>query len=258
MKNIKVMLCILVAFVVASCNDEEPARAQLQIRLTDSPGSYEEVNVDIQDVLVSNSEEDTGWLSLANINRGVYNLLDFTNGADTLLADASIPVGEINQVRLVLGENNTVKIGGEIFDLDTPSGQQSGLKIKLQIEIIEGVDYKVILDFDAAKSVVKAGNSGKYNLKPVIRAFLEAENGSIAGTIEPKEVNTVISAILGTDTISTYSNEEGNFLLGGMEPGTYDVLIRPDTAYDYNNKHIKDVTVLLGQKTELGTVPLED
>ncbi len=43
-------------------------------------------------------------------NQGIYNLLEFVNGQDTLIVDEDIPSGYISQIRLVLGENNTVMV----------------------------------------------------------------------------------------------------------------------------------------------------
>ena len=58
--------------------------------------------------------------------------------------------------------------GGTETALTTPSGQQSGLKMNVDIDVAADKVADVVLDFDACKSVVKRGNSGQYNLKPVI------------------------------------------------------------------------------------------
>ena len=60
--------------------------------------------------------------------------------------------------------------------LTTPSAQHSGLKLNVHAELTEGITYKILLDFDAARSIVKTG-SGAYNLKPVIRTITEATSG---------------------------------------------------------------------------------
>jgi len=44
--------------------------------------------------------------------------------------------------------------------------------------------YKTVIDFDAARSIVKQGN-GTYSLKPVIRAYIEANTSFISGYIVP-------------------------------------------------------------------------
>ena len=167
--NFLFVTLLMLLTVFSACDDQEAGNARLVVRLTDAPADYQEVNVDIQSVEVNVS--GSGWTSLENTNSGVYNLLDLTNGLSVVLADAEIPAGYVSQLRLVLGDNNTLKMDDVIHDLSTPSAQQSGLKLQVNTDLIAGITYEILLDFDAARSVVKAGNSGKHNLKPVIRAI---------------------------------------------------------------------------------------
>src|SRR6476620_4396869 len=113
-----------ISFVSCSRNsDSSPAR--LQVRLTDDPADYDAVNIDIRDVQINlTSEDDKGWQSLAGVKPGLYNLLDLVNDKDTLLTEAEIPSGRIHQIRLVLGENNSVEWNGQTIPLQTPSAQQ--------------------------------------------------------------------------------------------------------------------------------------
>jgi hypothetical protein len=245
---------LMMLSLLISCNDNDAANtAHIEVRLTDAPGNYEEVNVDIQDVQVNSGDDDSGWQSLA-INKGVYDLKQLTNGIDTLLGSADLPAGKISQIRLVLGTNNTVKVDGKVFPLTTPSAQQSGLKVKVNEELKEGITYKILLDFDAALSIVARGN-GDYNLKPVIRSITEAVDGAIEGTIHPFEARPTVYAILGTDTVSTSVDTlNGEFIVRGLEAGTYRVVIAPIVGYQA--KEIPDVHVNTGEVTNVGVVEL--
>ncbi len=138
----------------------------LKVRLTDAPLAIDEVNIDLQSILIKGpggSEE----IDL-NTNAGIYNLLDYQNGIDTIVANAMISLDEIRQVRLVLGDDNTIVVDGEEYDLMIPSGSQSGLKINLCLDLSGTPQYDLILDFDAAESVHQLGN-GRYMMRPVIR-----------------------------------------------------------------------------------------
>ena len=247
----------LLITVFSACDDSESGTARLVVRLTDAPADYQEVNVDIQEVVVNLSDngDDSGWMNLQT-NGGVYNLLDLTNGINVVLADDEIPAGKISQIRLVLGENNTLKMDGQTFDMDTPSGQQSGLKIQLHTILEAGITYDVMLDFDAARSVVETG-SGKFNLKPVIRASANPLDGAIMGTILPLEATPVVYAIQGEDTVtSAFTDDNGVFLLQDLEEGTYKVGIDP--ADGFNEESIEDVGVSVGEITDIGTVQLSN
>src|SRR5438045_1280754 len=144
-------LAITALFVVSCSEDKDGQSAHLQVRMTDAPADYQEVIVDVQDVQVnSTSDEDKGWISL-DVNKGQYDLLELTNGLDTLLGTAEIPAGHISQIRLVLGTNNSIKVGGVVQALTTPSAQQSGLKVNVNTDFEAGKTYTILLDFDAAR-----------------------------------------------------------------------------------------------------------
>ena len=260
--NIRILLLAFWAVSIlgfTACEEEDTnADARVRVLLTDDPGDYEAVNIDVQDVQVNPEDDDEGWVSLANVNPGVYNLLDLTGGLDTLLADAELPAGRLSQIRLVLGSDNTVQIDGEVKELMTPSAQQSGLKVQLNTDLEAGVTYTILLDFDAARSVVQAGNSGRFNLKPVIRATVDANSGSIRGTVLPADVQSLITAYNSTDTLSTYTNGEGFFLLRGVPEGTYNLLIAPDPDSALPDEELTDVAVTLGEVTDIGAVDLEN
>jgi len=122
----------LITGVIACQKDSSEnngGKARLQVRLTDAPATYDAVNIDIQKVMINTSEDTSttqGWVELPMLHPGVYNLLDFRNGIDTVLADMEVPAGRINQIRLILGNDNSVVIDGVEHELKTPSAQQSG------------------------------------------------------------------------------------------------------------------------------------
>jgi hypothetical protein len=240
------------AMLFTACSDSNQS-ARLEVRLTDAPGDYDEVNVDIQGVQVHS--ETGGWRTL-EIEAGVYNLLELTNGLDVLLGAVELPSGRVSQIRLILGDNNTLKIGDETFNLATPSADQSGLKLNVQAELKEGVTYTILLDFDAARSIVKKGN-GTYSLKPVIRAISEATSGAIKGSVSIVESNPAVYAIVGLDTLGTsFADETGKFLIKGLPAGTYKVTFSPATGYTISA--ISDVAVTIGNVTDLGVVTVNE
>lgn len=242
----------MVACVIA-CDPENERTSRIEVWLTDAPGDYEEVNVDIIGVNIHANETDngSGWKSL-NVRQGVYNLLELTNGLDTLLAEAEVPAGKVSQVRLLLGENNSIKVNGQVHDLTVPSGPQSGLKLQVHETLVAGVTYKILLDFDVAKSVLQTAN-GAYKLKPVIRAITEAQSGAIKGVADPKESTPAVLALAGTDTVaSTFCDAEGRFLLRALPAGTYKVVFHPNSNYQIVEK--TNVAVQTGVVTDMGTI----
>ena len=238
-------------FVFSGCAENDQ-NALLKVRLTDAPGEYEQVLVDIQDVQihVADSSGEGNWQSL-EVNKGVYNLLDFRNGMDTLLASIELPAGNVSQMRLILGSGNAVMVDSVLHDLGTPSAQQSGLKFSIHANLTAGIVYTLWIDFDAARSIVYKGN-GKYSLKPVIRTYSEANSGAVSGIISPPDAMPYIMAVANNDTLGSYAGEDGRFLLKGIPEGTYSIFFEP--VDPYLPQSMDNITVVNGQVTEMDTV----
>jgi hypothetical protein len=263
MKKIAFVLTGILSILVWACSKNSTAdaggTASMKVYLVDGPAAYDRVYLDIQSVQVKATTDasENNWQTL-NIGRaGIYNLLDFKNGIDTLLGSVTLPVGTISQLRVILGPNNSVVIGGVSYPLTTPSAQQSGLKLAINATLVAGVDYKIWIDFDAARSIVQTG-SGSYILKPVIRTFTEATSGGIKGFALPTAAKGWVFAIQNTaDTISSTPADAstGTFLLRGLPAASYKVSFHA-TAGSYRDTTLSNVTVINGTVTDVGAITL--
>lgn len=253
------ILTVLILGIFVACDTNSDMTSRIIISMVDSPGDYDEVNIDVQRIQIHlTSTETDGWLDLDNPNQGVVNILELTNGVSVIIADSEIPSGRVSQIRLILGENNTLVIGDEVHDLKVPSGSQSGLKLQVQETLTEGITYSLKLDFDASKSIVQRGN-GTYSLKPVINVIEEATSGAIEGEVEPKSENVAVYAIQGEDTVrTTYAvTDVSGYLLQGLPEGTYTVAFDPGETSGLAPATVENVDVTIGQVTALQTVTLE-
>ncbi len=168
-----ILLFSLVTFISCDKNDSGNETTQLRVNLTDGPiDELDSVYVDIREVNVKlgddtlTGNDESGWVNVA-VNEGVYDLLSYQNGIDTLLAYGTIPTGYVKEIRLVLGDNNSVVDSfGVTHPLTVPSGGSSGLKIKINKPVYGPVD-SVLLDFDAALSITNEASG--YKLRPVIK-----------------------------------------------------------------------------------------
>ena len=226
-------LFFIPTFIISCSKNSSSDRGQaaFQVFLTDDPGDYEAVYIDIRDVQINfTGNGDNGWQSLQGVNTGVYDLLTLADNRDTLLADANISSGRVYQLRLILGTENYVKVNGSMIRLNSPADLQAGLTLKIQQYISGGILFKVILDFDASKSIVFV-DSSSYNLKPAIRTIFEFVGGSISGYVRPKDFRTSVYAIQGADTVaSTFTGEEGGYIIKGIAEGTYSLLFNPQDS----------------------------
>jgi len=252
-KNIVIFLVLLSgATIFNACKEDDnnnEGTAFLSVRMTDTTANYDSVMIDIQSVEVKGS---AGSGVMLNANPGMYNLLDFANGNDTLIASADLPAGRVTQIRLILGANNYVVINGVRHDLTTPSAQQSGLKLNVQTDLVAGIDYTLLLDFDAGRSIVSTG-SGAYILKPVIRVVSMASAGSITGEAAPSLAWPVLAtAYNSTDTLSSFTDSTGHFLIRGVPAGLYTLVLEPQLPYVPDT--IAAVSVTVGSLTNVGLV----
>ena len=251
------ILSVVSLTVLISCkkNGTGDGKARLQVYLTDDPGDYQAVYIDVKDVQINvTGDANNGWQSLQGVNAGVYDLLRLVNDEDTILADAEIPSGRLHQIRLVLGTENYVKLEGTaaLIKLETPSAQQSGLKLNIQYDVTEERLYTILLDFDVAKSIVNTGNN-KYILKPTIRAILNAVGGTIKGVVVPKDFQTAVYAIQGVDTIATtFTGTTGGYIIKGLPAGSYNVFYRPSSII-YKDSLRTGISVMFNTTTKIDT-----
>ncbi len=129
-------------FLMPSCKKEGMSR--LTVYLTDAPADYDAVNIEVVGLQVKASTDpgEGGWQTMTLPATPVtYNLLDFANGMETLLSTNELPAGKISQLRLILGNNNTIVVDGiaEPLPLEVPSGQESGLKFNIHADLIPGI-----------------------------------------------------------------------------------------------------------------------
>lgn len=260
-KTLSLALIASFSLLLFACSKKDSGsgtdKARMQVYLTDGPGDYEAVYIDVQDIKINySSSADNGWQSLPNVHTGVYDLLKLTNDNDTLLADAELNTGRVEQIRLILGTENYVQLKGQTtrIKLETPSAQQSGLKLNIHQDVNEGILYKLLLDFDVAKSIHQTGN-GKYMLKPTIRTIMDAIGGSIKGYVKPNTFQSSVLAIQGSDTVASTYTDNGNYLIKGLAAGSYNLHFIPtDTTYQ---KQIKTgIGVTVNNVTTVDTVTL--
>ena len=218
-------------------------KGTIRVSMTDAPAcGYDAVNVTIDKVRVNQSSDaaDTasGWVDIPLASPQRVDLLTLTNGVLFPLGEAPLPAGKYQQMRLVLVDNtqanplaNSVKpTGGSEVPLDTPSAQQSGLKLNMNVDVPSGQVVDVVLDFDACKSVVKRGNSGHYNLKPVITVVPVVNSGGqrIEGWVDVSLANGTTFVSLqsqGVPVKSSIPDSLGRFVLFPVPSGDYNLVV---------------------------------
>lgn len=219
----------------------------MRVSLTDAPAcGFDQVNITVDRVRVhadsAAADGDTGWHEIVVSPPRRIDLLNLTNGVLDELGEVALPAGRYSQLRLVLATNggatpfanSVLPTGRAEVALTTPSAQQSGLKLKTAIDVPAGQVADVVLDFDACRSVVRRGNSGAYNLKPVITVtpVLSAAGLRVVGYVAPSIAAgaSVSVQFQGTPVKATVPDPlSGRFTLYPVPEGTYDLVVTSTT-----------------------------
>jgi hypothetical protein len=215
----------------------------MRVSLTDAPAcGYDEVNVTIDRIRVNQnanaSDTDSGWTDIVLNPARKIDLLELQNGVMESLGEVPLQPGKYTQLRMVLVENSNanplansvVPTGEDETELNTPSGTQSGIKVNMDVDVAEGQAVDLVLDFDACKSVVKAGNSGRYNLKPVIQAtpYFTLAGQAVVGYVDPAiALPTTVVTVQhdGVVAKATVPDAAGKFTLYPVPAGDYELVI---------------------------------
>jgi Domain of unknown function (DUF4382) len=242
--------------------------ATLRLFLTDAPAcGYDNVWVTVDKVRVHQSasagDSDGGWVEMDVAPDRRVDLLTLTNGTLEPLGQMQLEAGTYTQMRLVLAPNsasaplaNAIKpTGAPETALTTPSGQQSGLKMNVNLTLNPDTVADFAIDFDACKSFVKAGNSGKYILKPVL-SVIPILSSKIIGYVDPALAFTSTNVSAQQDGVplkATPPDATGRFELFPIRTGTYDLVI---TAPGYVNAVMTGVPVTAAGATTIGSTAL--
>ena len=235
---------LALAALAAACGGSSSNSGTLRLALTDAPAcvDYKAVNVTVQKVRVHQSssagDSDAGWSEVVLSSAKRVNLMVLTNGVLEELGETALPAGRYTQMRLVLSANspnnpfaNSVVLANNAeIALDTPSGTQSGLKMNVGVDVPDGGFADIVLDFEACKSVVKLGNSGRYNLKPVIAVMPRVTGpglrviGYVSPSLDPSTTSVSVQ-FNGIPAKSTPPDSTGKFVLYPVPVGVYDLVV---------------------------------
>lgn len=157
------------------------------------------------------------------------------NNSAFLIQGQELPAGVYDDVRLrVAGEpsaacnagtgpyDSYITINGNDEPLIVPSGATSGYKVKGGITIAAGQRGDYTVDFDLRKSIAVRGNTGCYNLNPVLRVVDNAVTGTLTGSVDPALLADVSCASVSEGDVSTGAGSAVYVYEGTVTPDDFD------------------------------------
>lgn len=270
MRRSTLLFSALTALVLGACDDNGsgPDGGRLTIQLTDAPaGDLTEAFIQVDKFILIGTPNDTtasGRIEIEPDNDDMIDLLTLTGGRIMELVDeADVPEGTYSELRVVLTDAFVRLKDGRVFatsgadlpdgvdvdgELKCPSCAQSGFKIKFQGSNFSITDNSIVLvDFDVAQSFGhEAGNSGKFVMRPVLRATAQTVTlGRVRGTVALAPTVTLPMcgtltntlalfkpiAVMAGDTITGVTDAAGTYSITGLVPATYTLGSIKDYTY---------------------------
>ena len=229
----------------------------LSLDLTDaSTDEYKAVYVTIDEVQVhmkGDDKKDSNWKVVAKPSpKKTFNLLDLVNGVRQELGIAELAAGGYTQMRLIIGKipddginilsqkhpyaNYVIENNDDLHELKIPSGFQTGIKVVHGFTISLNQTTELILDFDASRSVIQAGKSGQWLLKPTIKVLNTEEYSIIDGVViyvfQPPQ--GLEGALISAQIFNSSAQDEKDEVIVqtstiSVQNGEYSVFVQPDT-----------------------------
>ncbi len=219
------LVALFMAVFIAGCGGGSGSTGDLSVDLTDSAtDQYNAVYVTISEVAVHLESDGEEQWKVVSTPAVTVNLLTLINGVRQDLGLASLSSGHYTQMRLMIGEtpdsginilsqshpfaNYVIDSSNEYHELKVPSGVQTGIKIVNGFDITANGTTELILDFNASKSVVVAGNSGNYLLQPTIKVLNIMEASIITGTVTKASDSSAINgALISAQTYNSSASD---------------------------------------------------
>jgi hypothetical protein len=248
---------------------------QLRLLLSDSPiDSADHVYLKVAQVEVRRvTDSGSEWVVLWRGDRE-FDLLELQNERTAVLADNLLPVGTYDEIRLILAEGSGSPIGGpgfrspceividdETHPIKVPSGEQSGLKLKGEIEITRDTLTLLLIDFNVRTSVVQRGHKMDFLLKPSLTMYPVQISGSISGETTDDADDSALAGVTisaqqdGDEVLSTRTRTDGRYKLVPLREGLYDLVA---TKTGYAPQVIEDVRVVRERDTADQDFALEE
>jgi hypothetical protein len=284
-------LLLVAVFVLSSCGgggggSDGGGTGTLSLSMTDAANDqFQAVYVTIDEIQIhlgGNDGDPKSWETLTMERHPItVDLTKLTNGVREQLGIVDLPAGDYTQVRLIIGEtpeDPNLPFANYVVDSNTPpnihemkipSGTNTGFKIVENFTIETGTTLELVLDFDASRSVIQAGSSGQWLLKPTVKIENLADASIVSGQVtEAADGTTAIPGALvsaqqydGSPDLtdeknrvlvqaSTITDENGEYALF-LKPGTYNVVATYEGKEPFDAKAPEIIKIT----TEAATTP---
>ncbi len=251
--------------------DTSNQQSSMKVRMTDNPGNFKALDVEITSVSAFNSTTNE-WIELEGDAQTV-SVLELTNGDEQEIAsETNIDAGLYTMIKIDFSQNNKLTLNstasagllGSVINVSVNAGSTTTVNesviVNINQEVSSNTSASLLLDFNVVNSVMQDSND-EFFLDPSI-TLIEDEETGVMGSIEndTRAAITFQSTTSSSTSFSGFTNEDGEFMLRGMIDGEYTVTINPDQDEDSSlnaSYNVSNVTVVDGRITNMGELDLQ-
>ena len=251
-----VAFALVFILLASSCSQNDPSMnaTRLRINLTDAATiPISEFNLEIKSIEVLQADSVSNndvWKPLEH-SAAVYDVHTLSSGKHKQLVDQYFPVGHLKKLKIVFGNNSSVKLNGNLQKLIIPEEYLDGIVLDVNASLYPNYITSIIVELNVPFSIRE--QNGNYFFRPYIRAFPETFGGFIQGTVLPKEAEPRIAVIREQDTLFTIPEiSTGKFGFKGLQEGVWKIYFIADPDTEYKDTLITD-TVFTGKILDLKT-----
>ena len=234
--------------------DGNTDQRSMTVNMTDAPGDFAELNVEIEKVEVYSESE--GWVTL-NAESQTHDVTELTNGKQVTIAGmAGLQAAFYTELRLTYGASSTVAL--EVVPgttIDHSLAIQSETTLPIEADLTNESEATVLIDFHAAESVIES--AGEYLLDPVVTWISDTTTG-VQGRVEAETQAAIMLMAEGGNgevNFSTFTDAQGDFLIRGAEEGTYEMLIQlRDGLGQLSETTIEGIVIVEGEIQNMGNL----
>ena len=157
------LLACLMPLMACGASEAESV-GSLSLQLSDTPSSYEKLDVELASASIhdAESDEDHGWVQIP-LATATINVADVQRGKELPLGSTSVPAGNYDRIQIMV-KKASVTSHGQVIPMglgDAPA------RVEYAFRVAPFDQTEMLLDFDARASVVPSDTGdGSLRLDP--------------------------------------------------------------------------------------------